>query len=158
APEWRNRAAMMVPSDSFATAYADYVRALRLDATDTASLEGFVRAAVATGRQKEALDLLRSLAITHPTAPAVRTAMSKLLAVGGSFDEAIREAERACDIKPPDPRALEQFASILSDLGDASRLDGVVQQLQRLNPERASTPYYAAAAKFLRGQFADAID
>jgi spermidine synthase len=157
AAEWRNRAAMMAPADRFVTAYGDYVRALKLDATDTAALDGVVRAAVATHRENETLDFLKSLAATDPRATGIRIAISKLLAARGSFDEAIQEAERACEMQPVDPRALEQLASLLADIGDAVRLEPVVQHLQQRQPERASSAYYAAAARFLRGQFAEAI-
>ena len=157
AARWRNRAAMMMTSDSVGTAYADYVRALRLDPTDRVALDGLVRAAVATGQQQEALGLLKSFAESHPEAPAIPTAMSKLLAVGGAVDDAITLAGQALNIEPLDAKALEQLASVFSEVGDAGRLDGVVQDLQRLRPEPASSSYYAAAAKFLRGQFVDAI-
>lgn len=156
AAEWRNRAAMMMPPGSFATAYDDYVKALRLDPTDPAALDGLARAAVATGRQKETLQLLESFAEARPRAPAIPIAMSRLLAAAGSFNEAVRAAERAMAIEPLDPGALEQLASVLSDAGDVARLDTVVLQLQRLQPQRAATSYYTASARFLRGQFVDA--
>jgi Flp pilus assembly protein TadD len=148
---------MLTPLGSFALVYEDYVKALRLDPTDAASLEGFVRAAVATGRQKDAQDLLASLAAARPQSPAPLVALSRLLAATGSFDEAVRMADRAAAIEPIDPRALEQLASILSDLGDADRLGPVVQRLQRIDPEGAGTAYYGAAVGFLRRQFADAL-
>ncbi len=157
AAQWRHRAAMLTPLGSFALVYEDYVKALRLDATDPAALEGFVRAAVATGRQQDAHELLAPLAAGRPQAPALPIAMSRLLAATGSLDEAVRMAERAAAIEPTEPRALEQLASILSDLGDADRLGPVVERLQRLEPGRASTAYYGAAVRFLRGAFADAV-
>jgi spermidine synthase len=157
AAEWRNRAAMLTPSDSVATAYGDYVRALRLNPADRAALNGLVRPAVATGRQKEALDLLQSFAETHGSVAAIPTAMSKLLAASGSIEDGIRVAEHASRIEPIDPAALEQLASVLSEVGDVNRLDAVARHMQRLQPERATTSYYGAAVRFLRGEFADAI-
>ncbi len=61
-------------------------------------------------------------------------------------------------IKPTDPAALEQLASIYADRGDAAGLDQVTDTLQRLFPDRPMTPYYAAAANFLHERLPVALD
>ena len=50
AAEWRQRAAMMLKADAYTQAYDNYARALMLDPTDSETHAGFVRAAVAAGR------------------------------------------------------------------------------------------------------------
>jgi Flp pilus assembly protein TadD len=59
--------------------------------------------------------------------------------------------------QPSDPSAFEQLASVFADLGDAVRLQPVVDDLQRIAPGRATTWYYAAAVRFLGGQLPAAI-
>ena len=157
APQWRNRGAMMLRVEAYATAYQDYVKALTLDPSDAAALDGLVRTAVVTHREAEALGRLRSLMATHPQTPAIWIATSKLLAATGSADEAIAAARAGSTFTPSDAAALEQLASVFADLGDASQLDPIVARLQRLQPRPVGALYYAAASKFLHGQLVEAL-
>jgi tetratricopeptide (TPR) repeat protein len=155
--EWRNRAAMLFAANDYAIAFDDYSKSVSLDATDVNALDGLVRTAVAAEREDRALEIFRSSIRAHPQAPQVWIAMSRLLAATGSPDQAIAAAREACDIKPVDRAAFEQLASILADVGDAAALEPVVATLQQLAPGRATSRYYAAAGRFLRGEFPDAL-
>ena len=158
AREWRDRGAMMMAAGAYEQAYQDYATASRVDRADQDTVSGLVRAAVASHHEGDAASLLTSLAATDRNASAPRIALSKLHAATGAFDEALRAAEDASLIKPTDPAALEQLASIDADRGDAARLDPIAETLQRLFPERPMTPYYAAASSFLHERFPTALD
>ncbi len=131
-----------------------------LDAVATApdhaeALAGLVESAVATGRQTAAAAVLNSLVDGHPDLVAPRVALSKLYAASGSPTDAARVAAEAVEIRPLDPIALEQLASVFADVGDVDRLAPVVEALSRY-PDRAGSRYYAAAQHFLRGELAPA--
>ncbi|MFN7981244.1 MAG: fused MFS/spermidine synthase [Vicinamibacterales bacterium] len=78
-PHRRGRADMMAKSDAYSIAYDDYVRALKLDANDQPSLNGFTRTAVLTSRAQDALSWVKALAGESPGL-AAQIATSKLLA------------------------------------------------------------------------------
>ena len=148
AVQWRNRGAMMFRSDFFATAYDDYLRALAHDPSDAAALDGFARAAIMARRATDALaDLKERPAAT----PAWSIARSKLLAASGAMDAALAAAEQASSTAPVQVAALEQEATLVADAGDAVQLGLVVEQLNRIAPQRAVTHYFGAVLRFLRG-------
>ena len=150
ASEWRNRGAMLLAANDYGNAFDAYLTSLTRDATDAASLDGFVRTSIAAHAEERALTLLESWAAGHPRDASIRIAMSRLLAATGAVDRAIEIAEEACRVAPGTPAALEQLASILADVGDVERLEPVVGELQRAAPRRAATEYYAGAARYLR--------
>jgi Flp pilus assembly protein TadD len=158
AAQWRNRAAMMAKRDAHATAYDDYVRALTLDPTDGAALDGLVRTAVLTSRGSDALSWVKSLNANRTATPAVLIAASKLLAAIGSRSDAIEAARQASRVQPVHPEALEQLASLSADAGDTAELDLTVQSMRTIAPHRAATYYYAAAAEFLHGKPEQAVE
>jgi spermidine synthase len=148
AVQWRNRGAMMFRSDFFATAYDDYLKALARDPSDAAALDGFARSAIMARRATDALDDLKE----RPAAtPAWSVARSKLLAASGAMDAALAAAEQASSIEPVQVAALEQEATLIADAGDAVQLGLVVEQLNRIAPQRAVTHYFGAVSRFLRG-------
>jgi spermidine synthase len=157
-PDWRDRAAMMLKADVYDTAYQDYVKALSRAPADTGALGGLVRAAAAAHREPDAVRLLTALVSEHAREPAIRVALSKILAASGRFDEAVSTAKEACEVAPASPTTWEQLASVFADLGDADRLDPAVEALERVGPTRAPTAYYAAAAAFLHGRLEAALD
>jgi spermidine synthase len=157
-PEWRDRAAMMLKADAYDAAYQDYVTALSLAPADAGALGGLVRAAAAAHREPDAVRLLTALVSEHAREPAIRVALSKMLAAEGRFDDAVSTAQQACEVAPTSPTAWEQLASVFADLGDANRLDPAVEALERIGPTRAPTAYYAAAAAFLHGRLEAALD
>ena len=144
---------MMFTANAYGMAYQSYVAALALDAMDADTPDGIVGSAVATHRESEATRALESAVRAHPQALRVRIALSKLLAATGSVDGAIIVAKEACRVEPIDRGALEQLASLYSDLGDAEGLDSVVEALGHFFPGSRGAHYYSAASHFLHTDF-----
>jgi spermidine synthase len=157
AAEWRNRAAMMARRDAHATAYDDFVRALRLDPGDAAALNGLVRSATLLRRGADALSSIATLNADRPPSMDVLLARSKLLAADGSADEAIDAARQAAALAPSRAEPLEQLASLHADTADTVRLDAAVDGLKKTAPDRAATHYYAAVSAFLHGRSQEAV-
>jgi Flp pilus assembly protein TadD len=165
--DWRGRADMMAKSDAYSMAYDDYVKALKLNPLDSASLRAFTRTAVLTGRAQDALSWVKSLTMDKTSAD-VQIAISKLLAAAGLKNDAIQVAKDACtgaagEAGAPShgeerAGACEQLASLHADAGDAASLDPVVQTLRDIAPDTAGTHYYAAAAAFLHGNAQSALE
>jgi Flp pilus assembly protein TadD len=151
AAEWRNRAAMWFKSSVYGMAYDDYVHALQLDPRDAAAIDGLVRTAVLTDRAGDALSWVKSLTAERDPTTASRIAISKLLAATGSLVDAVDAAREACEIRPVQPAACEQLASLFADSGNSAQLAEVVATLRQLAPGGAPTRYFAAVAAFLRG-------
>jgi tetratricopeptide (TPR) repeat protein len=164
--EWRQRGAMMFSADVFGRAYDDYLAALQIDASDTASLEGFVRTAAITGRSSDALTALRGLlerrhsdrhGIPGLSEVAGLVALSKLEAASGARDDALITARKAMDADPASPAGVEQVASLMADAGDTVRLDQALETLQQRAPDAAPTHYYRAVSHLLHGRLPDAM-
>ena len=157
-PDWRDRGAMMLRADDFASAYDDYLKAVALDPLDRATLDGLIRTAVGTGREQQAVALLRSAMASRPEASTIRLALSRLLAATGAYDEAIAVANNDAAGRGGEAAALEQLASIFSDTGDGPRLAATAARLRQIQPRAALTEHYAAAAAFLAGHFEEAAE
>jgi Flp pilus assembly protein TadD len=147
---------MMFQADAYNEAFEAYRKALSHPVPDVDASIDLVPAAVAAHRESEAYDLLKSLG-ARSSNQGVRTAMSKLMAAQGNFEEAVRYAVEACRLAQTDLAPWEQLASIYSDAGDGERLADVLTTMQRLAPQSAVTSYYAAASFFLRSQFEAAL-
>jgi spermidine synthase len=156
AGQWRDRGTMMLAAGAYDEAYQSFVTASGLDPDDGDALSGLVRAAVAAHREADAATILGRLATAHPTNAGPPIAISKLKGASGALPAAVAAAKEACRIAPGQAEPLEQLASLYADGGDTAELDVVVEQLRRLFPERATTRYYEAAAKFLHGDLARA--
>ncbi|MGE3888045.1 MAG: fused MFS/spermidine synthase [Vicinamibacterales bacterium] len=156
AAEWRNRGLMMATSDVHGRAYDDFKRALEIDLTDKAALDGLVRAAGLTGQSPFAVETLEALSAGRPPQRDVLVALSKARAAAGLMDEAVEAAREAARVDPPGLAGLEQLASIYADAGNTVPLDDAVATMRRVAPDRAPTLYYAAAAAFLHGDAQEA--
>jgi spermidine synthase len=157
ADEWQRRGAMMRDAEAHETAYEDFARAIAIEPSNTAALDGLVEAAIATSKGGGAERVLRSASTARPHDSAPWIALSRLQASLGRFDEAIESAMTGYKITSRSPEALEQLASVHADLGDAPRLIPIVGLLQRLFPDRRGTYYYTAAAEFLTGRLEPAL-
>ena len=157
AAQWRGRADMMAKSDAYSIAYDDYVRALKIDPLDEASLKAFVRTAILTNRAQDALSWVKALTL-EKTGVQAQIAVSKLLAASSLKSEAVEAAVQACDERPLVPAACEQLAALHADAGDSAQLDPVVKTLRGAAPAAASTLYYTAVSAFLRGDAQAALD
>jgi spermidine synthase len=151
AAQWRDRGAMMLAAEAFDSAYRDYTTALNLGASDTATIDGFVRAASAARQDVDAERRLREMIQSSPIEPAPRVALAQLLGTRGRFDDAVAMAIAAVKLEPTDSAAWEELASLHADRGDAVSLEQVAEVLRREFPQRAASWYFAASASFLRG-------
>ncbi|MDO8679778.1 MAG: fused MFS/spermidine synthase [Acidobacteriota bacterium] len=147
--EWRDRGLMFLRADAHRPAYEDLARALESSPNDPAALDGLVRAAAALERLGDARALLTRLA-SDPAHPGAKLALSRLLASQGATDEAVRIPFSILQTEPGNVAALEQLASVLSDAGDAERLEPVVARLVREAPSNPWGHYYAASLFFLK--------
>ena len=157
AAEWADRAEMMFKAGAYDVAYQDYVKAISKNPEHAAALTGFTRAAAAARKDADAVAFLKATAAANPRLPGPRIELSKLLAAGGSLEDALGAAREAVAIQPLHPEALDQLASLFADAGDAAALEPAAAQLQQQFPHRATAAYYVAALQFLRGQLADAL-
>jgi spermidine synthase len=157
AAQWTDRGAMMVAAEAFDAAYRNYATALELGASDTTTLDGFVRAAAATRREDEAERRLRMIMQARGSDAAPRVALAQLFGMRGRFDEAVAIANEATRIAPADATAWEQLASLHADRGDEASLGRVADVMRRDFPQRAASWYFAASASFLRGDAQGAL-
>jgi len=153
---WRDVGLMHLDARAADRAYDALVRAVQGDPFDTHALAALARAAVAAGRESAAGALLGELTRANSRNAAVRIARSRLHAARGDSDAALKAAVDALDVDPSNPDAREQLASVVADLGDAARLEPVVQMMMRDDPDRLGTLYYRAVLHFLRGEFDEA--
>jgi Flp pilus assembly protein TadD len=142
---------MLRQAGAFGPAYDASVEAVKNTPSQADALAILVESAAATGRQDDAVGVLKGLIASHADLVAPRVALSKLHAAMGALDAAVQAAAAAADAGNGDPLALEQLASIFADAGDAARLAPVVDALSRY-PGRPGARYYQAAHHFLRGE------
>jgi spermidine synthase len=157
AVQWRHRAEMMARRDAYTIAYDDYLRSLSLDHSDSAALDGLVRSAVLTKRERDALAWVESVPSDSDPPLEVLLTKSKLLAAVGDVSAAIDTARRAVALARHNPAPLEQLASLHADIGDRAQLDTVVAQLRQVAPGSAPAYYYAGVSALLHGRLEDAI-
>ncbi len=151
AEDWRDRGLMLLKADAMQPAYDDLVRALEINANDTAALDGLLRAAISLNKVIEVERFLTRLAAT-PANTAPKLALSRWLASQGNMEAATRIPLELLKANPGDVPALEQLASILSDLGDAARLEPIVQRLVEEAPKNTWSHYYASSLFFQQGR------
>lgn len=149
--EWRDRGLMLLKADAYRPAYLDLTKAVEQSPNDAAALEGLLQAAASSNQMVETEFLLKRLASQTANARA-RLALSKLLASQGNMDAAIRIPLAILETTPTDVDALEQLASILSDVGDAARLEPIAQRLVNAAPKNTWAHYYAASLFFLQNR------
>jgi spermidine synthase len=148
ADTYRDRGWMLLSADAFRPAYDDFVRAVEMNPTDERALEGLLRASAPLRRGADTRALLSRLA-ADPTRIATKLALSRLLASQGAYDEAVAIPFAIVQSDPNNAKALEQLASILSDLGDVERMRPVVARLRAVAPYSEAAHYYSAALLFM---------
>jgi len=147
----RDRGVMFLRSDAHRPAYVDFERALALDPHDPVTLDGLVRAAAGLTRIDDARAILGRLA-SAPQNTAAKLALSKVLASQGNMDEAARIPLGVLQSDSGNVAALEQLASVLSDAGDAARLEPVVARLVAEAPKNTWAHYYAGSLFFMQSR------
>jgi spermidine synthase len=156
AASWRDRGWMLLDASAPRAAWTDFETALRRDPNDARTLEGLVRAGAQANRGSETVALLRELAAPADRI-AAQTVLSRFLASIGAVEEAAKVAFATAERNPSDVTALEQLASILTDVRDKDRLVPVVGRLRTVAPTADATRYYTASLLFLDGQIDQAI-
>lgn len=154
--DWRNRGLMLLQAEAHSPAYDDLARALGANPNDPAALDGLLRAAASASRMIQLEQFLTKLA-ADPSHPAAKLALARVLASQENFEAAIRIPVAMLETNPSDVPALEQLASILSDVGDAARLEPVVQRLVKEAPKDTWAHYYAASLFFLQNRLDAAL-
>ena len=149
--EWRDRGLMYLKADANRPAYDDLIKALQDSPDDVVALDALVRAAANMNRLPDAQAFITGLALGPDRVPA-KLALSRVLASQGNVDEALRIPFSLLQQNPSNVPALEQFASILSDIGDTTRLEPVVARLLQDAPKSTWSHYYAASLFFLQNR------
>ena len=152
----RDRGLMLLKADANQPAYDDLARVLESNPDDTAALDGLIRAAAGLNRIYDVQSRLSKLAAA-PAHRAAQLALSRVLASQGNIEAAVKIPIEQLQTNPADVQALEQLASILSDIGDATRLEPVVQQLVKEAPRNTWSHYYAASLFFIQGRLETAL-
>jgi spermidine synthase len=151
AADWRERGMMLHKADANRPAYDDLASSLTSNPEDPEALEAFARAAAAENRVGDAQGLLSQLA-ADPARVHPKLALSRVLASLGNVEEAIRIPLAMLETNPGNVPALEQLASVLSDIGDTARLEPVAARLVKEAPKNAWAHYYAASLFFLQNR------
>jgi spermidine synthase len=147
----RDRGRMLLNAEATRPAYDDFVSALQQTPDDPLALDGLIRSSAPLQRTADARNLLMRLA-ADPSRLHTRLALSRLLASSGAYDEAVRIPFSILQADPTNVAALDQLASVLSDLGDTERLAPVVAGLRQHAPASEAAHYYTAALRFLEGR------
>jgi spermidine synthase len=147
----RDRGWMLFGADAVRPAYDDLSRAAEADPKDARALEGLIRVSAQLRKGGETRALLTRLA-ADPTHQIAKLALSRFLASEGAFDEALRIPFNLLEDNPGNVPALEQMASILSDLADIERMRPVVARLRAEAPTSESSHYFSAALLFMEGR------
>ncbi|HXG89275.1 MAG TPA: fused MFS/spermidine synthase [Vicinamibacterales bacterium] len=147
----RDRGLMLSRADAVRPAYDDFVRALERDPHDAQALEGLIRTAGPQQRGSEARLFLTRLA-ADPAHQEAKLALSRLLASAGVIDDAVRIPLAMLQTNAGNVAALEQLASVLSDVGDTERMKPVVARLRLEAPSSEAAHYYSAALLFMENR------
>jgi len=152
----RDRGLMLLKADANQPAYNDLARVVESSPNDVAALDGLVRAAAGLNKIYDVQSRLSKLAAA-PEHKAAQLALSRVLASQGNIEAAVSLPLDQLQANPADVPALEQLASILSDIGDAARLEPVVQRLVKEAPKSTWSHYYAASLFFIQGRLETAL-
>jgi spermidine synthase len=158
AQSWTARGRTGLKAEAYAMASESFRRAVALDSRATDALRGASEAAAGAHRLPEAQRWLEALVAEEPANVPARVELSHVLAAAGDTKGAIAAATEASRLEPDNPRPVEELASIFADLGDADRLGPLAEELLARFPNRDDARYYHAAALFLRGRAAAAVD
>ena len=143
--DWRDRGLMFLKADAHRPAYDDFARALEPNPDDAAALDGLIRAAAALDNRID-----DAQAPADQAGVATRRTRPPSWRCRGCWPRRATSKRRSafpstcCRRTPATSPALEQLASVLSDIGDAERLEPVVARLvdggARRTPGRTTTP------------------
>lgn len=140
-----------------ADALAVYNQALRLQPDYLAALEGAAQIEYKSGSQGAIplLDRLLSLRPNDPTAHAMRAVMAWNQR---DCEAAARHFALAGDAISAQPSALSEYAACLSRLQRPKEAIPILRRLAAIDPSDKKARYRLAAAQFMSGAYAGAID
>jgi spermidine synthase len=150
--EIHDRGLMLFKADAHQPAYEDLARALESNPNDAAALDGLLRSSASLNKMYDVQLRLTKFA-ANPANKGAQLALSRALASQGNIEAAVKLPLDQLQANPGDVPALEQLASVLSDAGDAARLEPVVQRLVKEAPKNTWSHYYAASLFFIQGRF-----
>jgi tetratricopeptide (TPR) repeat protein len=148
----RDRGLMLFKADAHQPAYDDLASAIESNPNDAAALDGLLRSAATLNKMYDVQSRLKRLA-ANPANKGTQLALSRVLASQGNIEAALRLPLDQLQANPADVPALEQLASVLSDIGDASRLAPVVQRLVNDAPKNTWSHYYASSLFFIQARY-----
>jgi Flp pilus assembly protein TadD len=108
------------------------------DPADKATSLAYADALRLTGRDDQALAVMRKAAISHPKDRQVLAAYGKALAGAGEFDAALDAVRRAQTPEYPDWKLLSAEGAILDQLGQTDEARALYQKALDIRPGEAS--------------------
>jgi spermidine synthase len=156
APQWRDRAVMLLRADAYSLAYDAAVRALSLDPADVDALDTLSHAAMALGRYGPAITVVQGVVERQPGSVAPLVELSRLQAAWGQTDAALLTAEVATRQFADVFASWDQLATVATDAGREQPLADALTRMQTLFGDRWKTRYHAARWHLLRGEYAEA--
>jgi spermidine synthase len=154
---WTSRGVMDLKAQAFATAYEAFHQAAALNSRNSAALSGLSDAAGGSNKLLEERDWLRAASAREPANANVWIELSRVLAVTGDARGSIEAASTAVRLAPSEPRATEQLASVLADIGDGAKLARLADEMVVRFPDRIDSRYYRATALYLGHRSEEAV-
>jgi spermidine synthase len=151
------RGSMLLRSEAASEAFDEFVRAVAHNPRHREAADALVRAAAQSGRIDEAGRVLDRVLQADPQSLEAALAVSRLRASLGDFAGAAAVLDGEMRRPLPDPRAIEQLASVAADAEDATKLAALVGALEKVSPQADATRYYAAQAHAIAGRLDDAL-
>ena len=140
---------MLARADVHAMAYDDYVRALTLDPTYYAALDGLVRAATLTKSAPDALAWIKSLTESRPPNVDVLVARSKLLAAPASPPTHWKRRRKPAALRRR-RRSRSNKRRHFTRMPAMSPRSIRRRRLTKVSPDRPATRYYAGGQRTSR--------
>ena len=125
-------------SAELSQASAAFGRAYEKNPKDKQAALSHANALRMTGRNDQALAVMRQIAITHPNDREVLAAYGKALAGAGEFDAALDAVRRAQRPDLPDWRLLSAEGAILDQMGQADNARELYRKALDLQPNEPS--------------------
>jgi spermidine synthase len=146
------RASILERAESFEWAFETYGRAVENDPGLLEAWEGFIRAAIASGRADQAEARLRSMAEASDR-------LEPLLALGGLYrkigklDDAVRAIDFVLTREPSRREALELAAEVSGDRGESHVMADLARRMLALDSDDAEAAALLAESSLREGRF-----
>ena len=148
---------MLLRAEAASEAFDEFARAIGHNARHQQAADGLLRLAAQAGRVDEAERVLRRALQADPQSLEAAIALSRLRASLGDFAGATEPLREEMGRARPDPRALEQLASVAADAEDSTKLTSLVSALEQSAPDADATRFYAAQLHAMTGRIEEAL-